>query len=126
MVGQPRKMHTGPEPKRFPVQIHDQRNHWRPAELECSGDDLIANATPDYVYGAPGSQGQPEEVARQKLKGIEPGDEIVTVGYPEAEYRDVAVERDGKTLAIIGLSPTEQGGWLVGGYSACPSAGISS
>lgn len=119
-------MHTEPEPQRFLVQIHEPRNHWRPTELECSGDDLIANATLDYAYGAPGSQGQPEEVARQSLKGIEPDDEIVTVGYPDAEYRDLAIERDGKTVAIVGLSPTEGGGWLVGGYSACPSAGISS
>lgn len=120
----PGSKHNGPEPERLAIQIHDPENHWIPGELECSRDQLVASATLDYVSDSAGTEGDPEEIAREKVKGIEADDEIITVGYPEAEYREVAVERNEETIALLSFSPAPKSGWLLGGYSACDSGGI--
>lgn len=120
----PGSMHGGPEPERLPITIHDPDGHWVPAELECPRDKLIQDSILDYASHSAGEHGDPVDIARDALKGLEEGDRIFTAGYPEAEYRDVAVERDGETVAIVGFSPTDDGGWVIGGYSSCPSSKI--
>ncbi len=119
----PGSKHTDPEPKRLVIQIHDPEDYWTPSELECP-DQLIVSAVLDYISGPVGTKGDPEEIAREKVNGIEADDEIITVGYPEAEYRELAVKRDGETIALLSYSPAQEGSWLLGGYSACDSAGI--
>lgn len=121
----PGSMHTEPEPTRTKITVHDPNGFWVPAELECPRDDLIGSSTLDYASRSSGEQGNPEEIARGQLKGLEPDDQIFTAGYPEAEYRDIAVERDGDIVAVLGYSPTEDGGWILGGYSVCSSSGIN-
>ena len=120
----PGSMHAGPEPDRLAIQIHDPESYWIPSELECPKDELVASATLDYVSDSVGTKGDPVEIAREKVKGIEADDGILTVGYREAEYRQVAVERDGVTIALLSYSPAQEGSWLLAGYSACDSAGI--
>ena len=120
----PGSMHRGPEPELVDITIHDPNGYWTDAELECPQDDLIGNSTLDYGSYANGDQGDPEAIAREQLKGLEEGDRIFTSGYPEAEYREVAVERNGEVVALLNYSPSGDGGWILGGYSACPSSGI--
>jgi hypothetical protein len=121
----PGSKHTEPEPERLSIQIHDPENYWRPGELECAEGELIADSTIDYFAGAKGLTGNPEDIARKTVNGIKTGDEIATVGYPKAESREVAVDRDGKTIALLHYSPAPKGGWLLEGYSTCESSGIS-
>ncbi len=120
----PGSMHTGPEPDRLAIQIHDPEGYWIPSVLECPKDDPVASATLDYVSDSVGAKGDPVEIAREKVKGIEADDAILTVGYPEAEFRQVGVERDGVTIALLSYSPAKEGSWLLAGYSACDSARI--
>jgi len=54
------------------------------------------------------------------MKGIEKSDPIFAAGYPEAEYRDVAIERD-EIVALSYYHFHDRRGWIRG-YSACPSS----
>jgi hypothetical protein len=121
----PGSKHTEPEPERLSIQIHDPENYWRPGELECAEGEMIAESTIDYFAGAKGPTGNPEDIARNTVNGIKADDQIATVGYPKAESREVAVDRDGKTVALLSYSPAPKGGWLLEGYSTCESSGIS-
>jgi hypothetical protein len=121
----PVSKHTGPEPEGIAIEIHDPENYWSPDELECAEGELITNSTIDYFADAQGPTGNPEDIARKTVAGIKTGDEIVTVGYPKAESREVAVDRDGKTIALLRYWPAQKGGWLLEGYSTCESSGIS-
>lgn len=120
----PGSMHSEQEPKRLTVQVHDPNQHWVPAELECPRDELIVSSTGDFAADSKGTPGDPEEIARSEVEGIEDTDSVQSVGYPDAENRQVAVERNEETIALLSFSPAPKGGWLLGGYSACDSAGI--
>jgi len=121
----PGSMHRGPEPKRLPVTVIDTAGHWRPGELGCGEDSLIAGQTNDYADGSPGIEGEPVDIVRENTPGLEEGDEVVPIGYPEANYgRAVGVKRDGAFVAIIGFTPTDKGRWLIGGGSTCADSGI--
>lgn len=120
----PGSKHTDPEPERLPVMVHDPDGHWAPAELECPRDKAIGESILDYVTDGSGTHGNPEDLARKMMEGIEDGDSITTVAYPEAEPREVAVERDDETVALLSFDAAQKGGWFLGGYSACPSSGI--
>ena len=120
----PGSKHRGPEPERIPIEVVDPDGYWVAAELECPRDELIADSILDYVMGSEGTQGDPEEITRERLKGLEPSDSITTVGYPDSESREVAVERNEETIAIVSFSRAEGGGWLLSSYSSCDSARI--
>lgn len=121
----PGSMHGGGEPEGLPIRVLDPGDHWRPGELECEPDDGESRVTIDYFDEAPGEKGDPEDIARRSANGIEEGDEFITVRYPEAEHREVAVVRDEKRVALFSYWPAQNGGWLLDGYSACGSSGIS-
>lgn len=121
----PGSKHTDPEPERIAIVIHDPDGYWTSSEVECPDDELISSAIFDYSTDGAGTSGEPENIAADDAKGIEPGDDIVTVGYPDAENRHVAVVRDDRTVAVFDYFSGQKGGWFLAGYSACDSAGIS-
>jgi hypothetical protein len=107
------------------VTVIDTAGHWRPGELGCGEDSLIAGQTNDYADGSPGIEGEPVDIVRENTPGLEEGDEVMTIGYPEARYgREVGVKRDGALVAIIGFTPSGKGRWLIGGGSTCADSGI--
>jgi hypothetical protein len=120
----PGSKHTDPEPEPIAVRIHDPEGHWIPGELECPRDELIVASTLDFASNSDGHRGDLEEIVRETVEGVGSDDTIRTVGYPQAEYREVAVERNEETIALLSFSPGSNDGWLLGGYSACSSAGI--
>lgn len=123
----PGSMHGGPEPKRQAVTVHDPHGYFSQAdaELECPRDELQMGSTLDYGGYETGEHGDPEDIVRRSLEGLEPDDRLFTAGYPEAEFRTIGVERADETIALVRLTPTEDGGWVVGGFEACDSARIS-
>jgi hypothetical protein len=120
----PGSKHRGPEPPTTPVRIIDPDDLWTESKLECPPGDMMGEAILDYGSAAEGEQGEPEEIAREQIEGLKDEDEIVTLGYPESQFRSVGIVRDGKTIAAVSFSPTEDGGWQIGGYSNCDSAHI--
>jgi hypothetical protein len=120
----PGSMHTAKEPERIPIQVHDPDDYWTPPDLQCPNDEFIASEILDYASDGAGESGDPEDLARRDVKTLEPGDDVVTVGYPDATERKVAVRRDGEQVAVLSYSSASKGGWFLGGYEACDSAGI--
>ena len=120
----PGSMHRGPEPKRLAVTIHDPDGYWVQAELECPRDEFAASSLLDYSGYSKGEHGDPEQIVREGLEGLRSDDELGPVGYPEAEFREIGVERNDEVIALVHLTPTEDGGWVIGGFDACDSAGI--
>lgn len=121
----PGSKHTEPEPERQAVRIHDPDGYWVHAEMECPRDPAIAETIIDYADDGSGAQGNPEDLARDDLKGLEPDDEISTVGYPEAEPRQIAVERNEETVALLSYGAAQKGGWYLSSYSTCGSSDLS-
>ena len=121
----PHSKHGGPEPKLLAIEVLDPENRWRAGELECTKSELVSSVQMDYVADAEGKVGDPEEITRKTANGIGPGDEVLTVGYPDAENRKIGVRRNGKLVAVFSYWPALKGGWLVGDYSTCESSGIS-
>lgn len=120
----PGSMHRGPEPETIAVTVQDPNSYWVSAELQCPQDELIENSTLDYASDSEGTKGEPENIAREQMKGLEPSDRLFTAGYPEANRREVAVEREGEIVAILGYDPTTNGGWILRGYSTCATTDI--
>lgn len=121
----PLSMHEGDEPPRQTIHVLDPDERWVPPELSCpKGQPTTGSATLDYGIDTPGKQGDPVDLALEVLRGVEGTDEIVAVGYPEAEFRQVALIRDEEQIALLSYSPTDDGGWLLAGYSACDPSSI--
>lgn len=121
----PFSMHEGPPPPEERVEILDPAGHWVDGEVRCGGQGvMVESATLDYVAGARGEQGDPVDLAEQRVRGLEPNDEVLAVGYPEAPSREVGIVRGGDVAAVLHYEPAEDGGWLLGSYEACASAGL--
>jgi hypothetical protein len=92
--------------------------------LECEGDVTWSQVN-DYIVGANGTSGNPVDIAHDVVKGLEPTDEIVGVGYPDREdAASVAIVREGSTIAIASFERASDGGWLLGGGQGCDASGI--
>jgi hypothetical protein len=116
----PGSLHSGEEPETQTVRVTDPDGLFvRPAMRCPKGQPTSGSVTLDYGSNSRGTEGEPTDVARDVLRGLEPADELILVGYPEAEFPQVAVVRDGDQIANLRYSPSELGGWLLGGYSAC-------
>ena len=121
----PYSRHEDEEPPRVNLMVDDPHGYWVNPRLDCPKGDLIGSVISDFVAGAEGEQGDPADLARANLKGVEPSDVIEPAAYPDQTYPVVRVVRDGKTVATASFSPAEAGGWLIGGSEACSSSGIT-
>jgi hypothetical protein len=116
--------HDGPEPDTTTLEILDPNAYFRSSELECEGD-LAWSQDNDFVAGATGTPGQPIDIARDRVRGLEPSDELVGVGYAEREgAAAVAIVRDGATIGVVSFTRADDGGWLLSGGSGCDDADV--
>ncbi|MGH2806236.1 MAG: hypothetical protein ACRDKT_03075 [Actinomycetota bacterium] len=120
----PFSMHRRPAPKGLPFEIDDPNGYWVSPELECPPGDMIASAINDFLGDGPGEQGDPVELTRENLRGLKEDDVIERAGYPESTQAVVRVVRDGNVIVTTNFHQPEGGGWNMGGYQACDSAGI--
>ena len=119
----PQSKHREAEPKRIEVEVKDPLSYWAPVDLDCPENSLVVNVVLEHEPNPQSREGDPQELARDDVDGILVDDKVTPIGYPDAEYRMVGIEREGSTIASLSYSPTD-GGWLLGGYSACDSAGL--
>jgi hypothetical protein len=99
------------------LDILDPDGSFVPAELGCP--DASSSQISDYGEGAVGIGGDPVEVARQHLSGLEFDDRVQRAGYPMSEFPLVRVIRDGDVVASATFISDGQGGWLVETLNAC-------
>ncbi len=99
-------------------EVVDPDGLWVPTGLDCAE---VTGSVLDYMAGAPGVQGDPADVARASSEVDVARDDVVELaGYPEADGgATVRVLRDGRAIALVGLAPSEDGGWLVTTVSRC-------
>jgi hypothetical protein len=101
------------------LTLEDPDGLWMPG-FQPEGCDTMSMSNIDYAQDAAGEQGDPVDLAKGDLADtIEAGDEVRAAGYPEADLPTVAVVRDGRVVAVAEYFEAPQGGWLLGGVTAC-------
>jgi hypothetical protein len=97
------------------LQVEDSRGSYVPVGMDCPLSSQIS----DYVEGAVGIEGDPVEVARQHLSGLEFDDVIERGGYPDSDPPVVRVVRNGDVVASATFLSDGQGGWLIETLDVC-------
>lgn len=104
------------------LDVVDPNGSFVPAEPECSGGDAWGTA-PAYAPGAHGDEGDPVEIARMRLSGLQDGDVVERAGYPHGDGTAIVrVVRDGTVIAKAELFDDGQGGWLLSSMEGCGDA----
>jgi hypothetical protein len=101
------------------LDVVDPNGSFVPAEPECSGGEGWG-MSPAYAPGAVGDRGDPAEIARMRLTGLEDGDDVERSGYPlGGGTAIVRVVRDGNVIAKADLFDDGRGGWLLSSLEGC-------
>jgi hypothetical protein len=104
------------------LDVIDPNGSFVSAEPECSGGEAWGTA-PAYAPGAVGDRGDPVEIARARLTGLQDIDVIERAGYPKGDGTAlVRVVRDGAVIAKAELFDDGQGGWLLSSLEGCGDA----
>jgi hypothetical protein len=114
---------TGEEPPTQGIEVLDPEGIYVNGEIECTGtaSDMIADFAELPLEAGP----VPLEVARAKITGLRPDDEVVHTGYPEQDEAGVAVRRDGAVVASFSFVTFDREEWSVAGATICESSEIS-
>ena len=99
------------------LRVKDPGGLYVPIGMDCP----MASQRPDATDGF---RGEPVEVARQHLSGLEFDDAVERAGYPSSEQPVVRVGRNGDVLAMLTLIDDGQGGWLPETLAACVNVPI--
>ena len=110
----------GSEPQRAPVEVLDPDGFFVDGEVACSGSSMVADFFKPPLDAGP----VPLEVARESIRGLLPGDEVLHLGYPEQGGRQVAVRRDGTIVATFDFITFDGDEWHVASNSICSSSGL--
>jgi hypothetical protein len=104
------------------LEVVDPNGSFVPAEPECSSGEGWGMA-PAYAPGAVGDRGDPVEIARMRLSGLQDGDDIERAGYPQGQGTAIVrVVRAGNVIAKAELFDDGQGGWLLSSLEGCGDA----
>jgi hypothetical protein len=100
------------------VEVVDPNGLYLPAELECASGEAYGSSG-DYANGATGFAGDPVQVARDHVSGLEFDDLIERAGYPESRLPVIHVVRDGAIVGKVTLRDDGSGGWLDDSVEGC-------
>jgi hypothetical protein len=98
------------------LTVVDPGGYYVAAELDCAS---VVGQIPEYGEGATGSAGDPVQVVRDHLSGLEFDDAVERASYPQSEQPVVRVVRDGGVVAKVVLRDDGQGGWLLDTLENC-------
>lgn len=99
------------------LRVEDPAGVYVPMGMDCP---MSSQATDDATT----FQGDPVEVARQHLSGLEFDDEVERVGYPDGDQSVVRVVRDGDVVAIATFRDDGQDTWRVDTLVTCVNVQI--
>src|SRR5262245_18108714 len=94
------------------LRVEDPTGLYVPIGLDCP---MASQATDDTT----GYQGDPVEVAKQNLSGLEFDDAVERAGYPNGDQPVVRVVRNGDVVAIASSRSDGHGGWRTGNLASC-------
>ena len=100
------------------LDVVDPSGSYVPSELECAGGEAYGQAA-DYVEGTTGSSGDPVQVARDHVSGLEFDDAVERASYPESEEPVIRVVRGGAVVGKVTFINDGSGGWLVNTIEGC-------
>jgi hypothetical protein len=98
------------------LTIVDPNAYFVPAELSCTS---VVGQIPEYGEGTTGFAGDPVQVVRAHVSGLEFDDTVQLALYPDSEQPVVRVVRDGEVVARATLREDGQGGWLLDALEHC-------
>jgi hypothetical protein len=103
------------------LDVVDPNGLYLPAELECASGEAYGSGG-DYIEGATGLAGDPVQVARDHVSGLEFDDLIQQAGYPESQLPVIRIVRDGAVVGKVTLRGDGSGGWLDDTVEGCSGA----
>jgi hypothetical protein len=114
---------SGQEPSSAWIEVLDPEDTFVNGEIECSGvaSDMIADFAELPLDAGP----VPLDVARARITGLRPDDQVVHTGYPEQDEAGVAVRRDGAVVASFSFVTFDGEDWAIAGATICESSEIS-
>ena len=116
---------SGEEPPTSSIEILDPEEVYENGEIECEGMSRIGVA--DFAELPRDDLGPvPLDIARAKIEGLEPSDEVSYAGYPDDEDRAVVVRRDGLIVARFDFVTMNGERWFAAGWEICDPSGLSS
>ncbi len=100
------------------LEVVDPDGHYVPWEPECDG--AAWGMAPGYPAGTAGDRGDPLDVARARLTGLEEGDVVERARYPgSATDPVIRIVRGGAVVAAATLFDDGAGGWLLSSMEGC-------
>lgn len=100
------------------LNVVDPNGSYVPAELECATGEVYGSGGA-YADGATGFEGDPVQVVRDHVSGIEFDDLIERAGYPDSQRPVIRVVRDGAVVGKVTLRDDGSGGWLDDTVEGC-------
>jgi hypothetical protein len=97
------------------LRVADPAGSYIPIGMDCPKSSQASDDAP----GAVGFKGDPVEIARQHLSGLEYDDAVERAGYPGSEQPIVRVVRGGNVVAMATFNGAGEGGWLVETLVTC-------
>ena len=94
------------------LRVADPAGFYIPIGIDCP----VSSEAPD---DATSFKGDPVEVARQHLSGLEFDDAVERVGYPSSDEPVVRVVRNGDVVAMATLQDIGQDGWRIDTLVSC-------
>ena len=100
------------------VRVEDPAGSYIPIGMDCP---MSSQSTKD----ATSFDGDPVDVARQHLSGLEYDDAVERAGYPLSDKPIVRVRRNGDVVAMGTFRDDGQGGWLIETLVTCADVPIA-
>lgn len=113
---------SGEEPPTSRIEVLDPDRTFVSGELDCAG--MASSMIADFMEAPVDVGPVPLDVARTKITGLQPDDEVVHTGYPEDDDPGIAVRRDGEVVATFGFVTFGGERWSIAGATICESSGI--
>src|SRR5262245_22781723 len=96
------------------LRVKDPAGTYVPIGMECTAS--TQRVEDPRSAGLPGD---PVEIARHHLSGLEFDDTVEQAGYPSSEEPIVRVVRNGDVVAMATFAGDGQGGWLIDSVVSC-------
>lgn len=112
---------SGREPPTSPIELLDPNGVFVDGEIRCDGQ--ATSFVADYFQSQDDAGPVPLERARRMLRGLDPDDQVLYAGYPEAEHPGVIVVREGRVIGSFSFARFD-GEWGIPGGSYCFGVGI--